>query len=138
MVQDTRHTVLVTGSKGQLGSAIAKLTAGSSFDFIFADREELDIAEKSDVDNFFKNNKIDGCVNCAAYTAVDEAEDNKEQAQKINVEGVKNLSLACGENGATLVNISTDYVFDGRKNNPYTEDDLPNPLSVYGKTKLDG
>ena len=122
--------LLISGSKGQLGTCLSKLLP----DAICADVDVLDITDLDGVCKFVEENSIDTIINCAAYTAVDKAEDDVEMSEKINVQGIKNLSLT----GAKIIHISTDYVFDGRSNLPYVETDLPNPKSVYGKTKLLG
>ena len=132
-------TVLVTGSDGQLGMCIkdnAELSAESSF--IYANSSTLDITDRDAVFSFFTENKIDYCINCAAYTAVDKAEIEEESAIKINIVGVKNLAEACKKNNTVLIHISTDFVFDGTKNTPYLETNQTNPKGIYGKTKLEG
>ena len=101
---------------------------------VAVDVADLDITDRTAVQAFVKENKVDTIINCAAYTAVDKAEDEPEICRKINVDGVKNLALT----GAKIVHISTDYVFDGRGYRPYVETDETNPVSVYGRTKLDG
>ena len=132
--------VLVTGSNGQLASCIkdrAKQQKG--LHFIYTDYQELNICNVNDVEAFFKTNqKIDYCINCAAYTAVDKAETEVEKAFEINAQGAKNLALVCDEQGAVLIHVSTDFVFDGDKTEPYTETDIPKPISVYGASKLQG
>ncbi len=131
--------ILVTGSNGQLGREIKELSNSTKdINFIFTDIEELDITNPKDVQNFISKNKFDTIINCAAYTAVDKAETDKEKARKINAEAVYYLSKFARENNALLIHISTDFVFDGKKNTPYTEEDKPKPLSIYGKTKLEG
>ena len=122
---------LVVGANGQLGNELRGLLKDSAE---YADRSELDITDRQAVLDFIKPEKYQAVINCAAYTAVDKAEDEEELAQKINVEGPKNLALS----GVPLVHISTDYVFDGQKYTPYKEDDGKNPQSVYGRTKLAG
>ncbi len=132
-------TVLVTGGDGQLALCIkseAKSTEGVKF--IFKNSSELDITSKEKLDTFFSDNIIDYCINCAAYTAVDKAEDNIEKAFKINSEAVRNLAEICKKNKTVLIHISTDFVFDGNKKEAYKENDIPNPQSVYGKSKLKG
>jgi len=132
-------TILVTGSSGQLGESIKEVSKTIlEMRFIFADSKTLDITNKDTVANFFIVNKIDYCINCAAYTAVDKAEQEPEKAQLINVQGAKNLAVVCNKNKTTLLHVSTDFVFDGTKNTPYTEKDTTNPQNVYGKTKLLG
>jgi dTDP-4-dehydrorhamnose reductase len=132
--------ILITGSNGQLGSCIKSLSSNyDGLNFIFTDYQDLDICKKEEVRAFFKSNEhINYCINCAAYTAVDKAEEDKENAFLINALGPKHLALACKENNTTLIQISTDFVFDGNKTAPYTETDVPNPISVYGDTKLKG
>jgi len=133
--------VLVTGANGQLGKCLQDAVRQSSapgYQFLFLDKSQLDISRKELVETFFFANKIDYCVNCAAYTAVDLAETEVEQAFKINSDGVKFLAEECAEQKATLIHISTDYVFDGKSFEPYLPDDKPNPINVYGKSKLEG
>lgn len=130
--------ILVTGAGGQLGSEIKELSKESEDRFFFTDVAELDILSLEAVDCFLKTNAINVVINCAAYTAVDRAEEDLFSADMINNVGVKNIAEACRENDATLVHISTDYVYDGRKHLPYVETDDTNPLSVYGSTKLAG
>lgn len=131
--------ILVTGSNGQLGQELKELSNSTKdISFVFTDIKELDITNPKDVENFLSKNKFDTIINCAAYTAVDKAETDKEKARKINAEAVYHLSKYARENNALLIHISTDFVFDGKKNTPYTEEDKPNPLSIYGKTKLEG
>lgn len=130
--------VLVTGGNGQLGNCIKDLDDGS-LNIIYTDYQELDIYDLNQVKLFFRtHSKIDYCINCAAYTAVDNAEKDEEKAYEINTLGAKNLALACEENNAALIHISTDFVFDGKKQIPYTETDEAHPVSVYGETKLKG
>jgi len=128
--------VLVTGSKGQLGSELKDLVSGENF--YFTDRDILDIADKEAVEKFCKENSIDTIINCAAYTAVDKAEEDVENADRINHLAVKYLAEAAKENGIKLVHVSTDYVFDGENFRPYVESDVTNPNGVYGSTKLAG
>lgn len=130
--------ILVTGASGQLGSEIKELSKGSEDTFFFTDVAELDILSPEAVNGYIKENAVDVVINCAAYTNVDRAEQDLFSADMINNIGVKNIAEACRENGATLIHISTDYVYDGKKHTPYTETDDTNPLSVYGKTKLAG
>lgn len=131
--------ILVTGSKGQLGNELSKLSAGyKQFGFLFTDVEELDITNQSEVRSFFAKNKIDVVVNCASYTAVDKAESEPEQAFKINAEAVKILAATCNDHNCPLIHISTDFVFSGRKYKPYIESDKPDPVSVYADSKFTG
>ncbi len=135
-----QKNVLVTGANGQLGQELNYMVQNTNtpFRFIFTDFEQLDITDKQQVQHFVIENKIEYIINCAAYTAVDNAESDEEVAYKINYEGVKNLAEVVREVGAKLIHISTDYVFDGTSTIPYKEDDICNPLSVYGKSKLKG
>ena len=132
-------TILVTGANGQLGSEIQNLATDiKSFEFIFSDVTTLDITDEVDLSYFFENNKIDYIINCAAYTAVDKAEDNVEICNKINATAIKNLIGFSRENNIKFITISTDYVFNGTNSRPYTEDDKTIPNSVYGSSKLAG
>lgn len=138
MALTTMNNILVTGSNGQLGSEIKELSEAYNYNFIFTDRDKLDISNKNAVKEFIKNNHINIILNCAAYTAVDKAEDDVVNADAINHLAVKYLAEVSKENKIKLVHVSTDYVFDGTNHKPYTEDDITNPNGVYGKTKLDG
>lgn len=132
-------TVLVTGADGQLGQCIQNITHQfPSLDFLFADRNTLDITVANDVLDFFETHAIDWCINCAGYTAVDNAENDQENAYKVNSIGAKNMAQACQKNDVKMVHISTDFVFDGLKTTPYTELDKTNPVNVYGESKLKG
>ena len=131
-------TILVTGGNGQLGSALRLASARSSHRYIFTDIDELDITSKEAVEEFFSKHQIEVIINCAAYTAVDMAEENKELADKINHKAVAILAEVCADNSATLIHISTDYIFDGNATTPYKEDVAPAPQSIYGRTKLLG
>ena len=122
--------ILVTGCNGQLGNEIKLLIP----DAVFTDADILDITDEVAVNAFIKENSIDTIINCAAYTAVDKAEDDADLAKKVNEDGPKNLA----KTGCKIIHISTDYVFDGSNCRPYTPDDKTNPISVYGKTKLNG
>lgn len=130
--------ILVTGANGQLGNSLRDIAAGSNNRYIFTDVNELDITDRDAVNYFIKKHTIDVIINCAAYTNVDKAEEDKNSAELINNQAVKNLALAAKENNATLIHISTDYVFSGIGNTPCTEEQPTAPLGVYGKTKLDG
>ena len=131
--------VLVTGANGQLGQAIQSISGNyPQIDFVFCASSDLDITQKERCIEAFTKFNPDFCINAAAYTAVDKAESEPEKANLINVIGAKNLAEVCKETNATLLHVSTDFVFDGRKTTPYTETDLPNPTGVYGQTKLDG
>ena len=131
--------VLVTGALGQLGQAIQFIASDyDGIEFIFTSYDSLDITDAEKVNHFFETNKIDYCINAAAYTAVDKAETETSDAELINVVGAKNLAIACQKYKVTLLHVSTDFVFDGTASAPYLETDNPNPVNVYGQTKLDG
>ncbi len=131
--------ILVTGSKGQLGNEM-QIIAKKEFDFIyfFTDVDELDITNVDAIDNFVAGNKIDYIVNCAAYTAVDKAETDFEVCYKINAQAVKNIAEVAKKHNLKVIHVSTDYVFNGENFKPYTEEDKVCPVSVYGKSKLEG
>ena len=133
-------TILVTGGNGQLASCIKDVEKQyDDLNIIYTDHLELDIGELNQIQTFFKSNpQIDYCINCAAYTAVDKAETEAEKAFEINATGAKNLAQVCNDHDAILIHVSTDFVFDGEKNEPYTETDVANPISVYGASKLQG
>lgn len=131
--------ILVTGAYGQLGNEVRILSANyPEYNFMFTDVDSLDITDKNELIDFVTGNDIRYIINCAAYTAVDKAEDDTELCEKINAAAVKNLGLAAAEAGAGIIHVSTDYVFDGTSCRPYTEDMPTKPCSVYGKTKLKG
>lgn len=131
--------LLVTGANGQLGNEMRLVLANrKDIDTLFTDIAELDITDSSAVETFVAENGITHIVNCAAYTAVDKAEDDEPTAVKVNVDAVRNLAAAARKNGAKLIHISTDYVFDGTSYKPYTEDMPVCPTNVYGRTKLAG
>ena len=130
--------VLVTGSNGQLGSDIKELSIDYKYNFYFTDRDTLDISNPHAITEFVNNNNINTIINCAAYTAVDKAESDIENADKINHLAVKYLAQISKEKNIKLIHISTDYVFDGTNHMPYVETDITNPNGVYGQTKLDG
>lgn len=136
--------VLVTGANGQLGQSLHYIAHNyPQIEFVFCDSKALDITQKTTIETVFKANNPDFCINTAAYTAVDKAETESEKAYEINVSGVKNLAEVCQTYNTKLIHISTDFVFDGSldKNQTirgYKEDDIPNPKSSYGQTKLAG
>jgi len=132
--------VLVTGANGQLGKTLQKLYKENedNIKFTFATKKELDITDAQQIQKYFSNNKVDYCINCAAFTNVEQAEKTPDIALSINAEAVKNLAKACKKVNTILIHISTDYVFDGEKESPYTELDPPNPINEYGKSKLLG
>lgn len=131
--------ILITGANGQLGNEMRDLSAGHPrHTYFFTDMHELDICDAEAVHAFVSNHAIDLIVNCAAYTAVDKAEDNPDLCDTLNHLAPAHLADAAEACGAALIHISTDYVFDGTAYVPYTEDALPCPNSVYGRTKLAG
>jgi dTDP-4-dehydrorhamnose reductase len=131
--------VLITGSNGQLGSEIKEIaTKYSKLDFIFKDLPELDICNFEALQAFIMDNNINAIINCAAYTAVDKAEEDAEIAEKVNSKGVINIVNALQTVNGKLIHISTDYVFDGDHFLPYKETDPVSPIGVYGKTKRAG
>jgi len=130
--------ILVTGSNGQVGSELQSLSKNYDYHFFFTDRTTLDITNKEEIENFTKVNSIDVIINAAAYTAVDTAEDDKENADRVNHLATKYLAEISKEKSIKLIHISTDYVFDGKNFRPYSEDDTTNPNGVYGATKLEG
>lgn len=131
--------VMVTGSNGQIGiSLINKLKNRSDIELFAFNKTQLNITKAEHVFSTVNGIKPDVIINAAAYTAVDKAEEESELCYKINFDGAKYLAQAAQKVDALLIHISTDYVFDGCKSAPYTEDDLPNPLSIYGKSKLAG
>ena len=131
--------ILITGCNGQLGNEIQLLEKDYPQHVWFnTDVQELDISNQLAVEQFVAENKIDGIVNCAAYTAVDKAEDNKELCTTLNMVAPAYLAAAVEKRGGWMIQISTDYVFDGTKHTPYVESDTPSPDSVYGSTKLAG
>lgn len=123
--------ILVTGANGQLGNELRLLLKDKA---VYVDKDELDITNAKDVAKFCDMKKFALIINCAAYTAVDKAESDKELAELINVKGPKNLA----QTGIAIIHISTDYVFDGNNHKPYIETDITNPQSVYGRTKANG
>ncbi|MEI6554028.1 MAG: dTDP-4-dehydrorhamnose reductase [Paludibacter sp.] len=132
-------TILITGSKGQLGNEMQQAAVRyPQFNYIYTDVDELDICDKTALNAFVKANSVDFIVNCAAYTAVDKAEDDVELCYKINSDAVRNIGEVATSNGIKVVHVSTDYVFDGTNHIPYTENQEVCPATVYGKSKLAG
>jgi len=131
--------ILVTGSNGQLGQAIQKIAPKySEFTFVFLTSVELDITDLDSCQKAFSTYQPAYCINTAAYTAVDKAESEEKSAYAVNTTGAQNLALVAKDYNAVLIHISTDFVFDGSKNEPYLETDATNPISIYGLTKLKG
>ena len=130
--------VLVTGANGMLGQDLCPILEDAGYEVIETDINNLDITNAEATAAFIKQEAPEIVVHCAAYTNVDKAEEDLKNAELINVTGTENIAKACAEAGAIMVYISTDYVFDGTKNSPYTPDDKPNPINNYGLTKLKG
>ena len=130
---------LVTGGNGQLAQCLKNVVKNNDELHVdFQDLPYLDINDKQQLESYFLKNEFDYCINCAAYTAVDLAEEQSDLAYAVNAEGPKYLAEVCQKHQVTLIHISTDFVFDGQKRIPYLETDAPNPLSVYGASKLQG
>lgn len=132
--------VLVTGANGQLGKTLKELFFKNSdgVNFTFVTRSELDISNREHLKDYFAKDTFDYCINCAAYTNVEQAEESIEEAFRINDEAVGYLAECCSQTNTTLIHISTDYVFDGKKEKPYLETDATNPINQYGSSKLAG
>jgi dTDP-4-dehydrorhamnose reductase len=135
----TKITILIIGANGQLGQCFRQLAAGyPAWQFLYIDIDELDITNRRSVFSFFEKNAVHWCINCAAYAAVDKAESTPALARKVNVAGAKNLADAAARQGIPIIHFSTDYVYHGRQNVPFREDDPVNPKGVYARTKLAG
>ena len=130
--------ILITGAKGQLGYDFQRLFDEIDEKYIATDRDDLDITDIEKVRQFVKDKNITLIINCAAYNNVDKAEDEPELCKKLNTYAPRDLAIVAKEIGADYITYSTDFVFDGKKKVPYTEENIPNPLSVYGKSKYDG
>ena len=130
--------ILVTGANGQLGREMQRLSAVSPNNYTFTDVAELNVTDAGAVRQAVAQTRAEVIVNCAAYTNVERAEEDEEAADRLNRGAAENLARAAEENGATLIHVSTDYVFDGTAHLPYTEDAPTAPLGVYGRTKLAG
>lgn len=132
-------TIIVTGANGQLGNSVRQWAEKyPQYIFVYTDIDTLDICDATAVKSFVKEKGADYIINCAAYTAVDKAEDDETLCARINQEAVQNLGEAAQEVGAKVIHVSTDYVFDGTNHVPYVETDATCPASVYGRTKLAG
>jgi dTDP-4-dehydrorhamnose reductase len=132
--------ILVTGKNGQLGKSIHTIVTNNeqTDEFVFVGREELDLSSTDSITSYFNHNNFDIIINCAAHTAVDKAEEEAVLANQINHLAVAQLALIAKTQQAKLIHVSTDYVFDGESDKPYTEADVTNPINIYGKTKLAG
>lgn len=138
-MMEIKKKILVTGSNGQLGKELQKVAASfPQFEFLFLSREDMPIHHFELVSNSFKTGLFHYCINCAAYTAVDKAEVEKDLAFQVNAEAVGVLAAICAEHNCRFLHISTDYVFDGSSRTPYNEDDPTNPQSIYGFSKREG
>ena len=131
--------ILVTGANGQLGKSIQKIAPDySELQLVFKNSKFLDITVSSEIDAILSEQKYDYCINCAAYTNVEKAEEEPNKAFLVNAEAVKNLAEACKRHRVIFIHISTDYVFDGETGIPYLTTDLPKPINIYGASKLKG
>lgn len=130
--------ILVTGSKGQLGSELVKQLNNSHYEYKGADINDFDITKREETISFITRVKPTLVIHCAGYTLVDKSEDNKDICMAVNYEGTRNIVQACKETNAKLIFITTDYIFDGKKLTPYEIDDTPNPLNFYGMAKMLG
>lgn len=132
------NRIAVLGSNGQLGKTIKWITRNADDSFIFLSKQEVDITDKNSLILAFNQLNLDYCINCAAYTNVEIAEKDAETAFLINAKGAKNIAEVCRSYNVRLIHVSTDYVFDGTKDTPYTTLDITNPINQYGKSKLQG
>ena len=130
--------VLVTGGKGQLGSELHKISTNYNFEWLFTNRQSFNLSDQDNIDVYLDICKPNIIINCAAYTAVDNAEDDFELTNIINHKSVKFIAKWCNDNNCKLLHISTDYVYNGNSKTPYNEEDQTDPLNNYGKTKLLG
>lgn len=130
--------ILITGAQGQVGKELTTLAKDEGYDVLAAGRTELDITQTENVEEYIHHSQPDIVINAAAYTAVDNAENEQDLANSINYYGAKNIAISCNKHNIPLFHISTDYVFDGTKTEPYNEDDQTSPLGVYGNSKWQG
>ncbi len=130
--------ILVTGSNGQLGSELQTLASSFEAEFHFTDVTTLDILDKEKINSLFEEHHFDFCINCAAYTAVDKAEEDVDMARKINRNGPRNLAEICQKNKSTFIHVSSDYVYHNQVNRPMVETDPTTPKGIYALTKLEG
>jgi len=133
-----KYNILITGSNGQLGSELKELSNEYNYNFLFTDRENLDITNKSAIDSFIAKNSINVIINCAAFTAVDKAQESVSEAYNLNHLAVEYLAQIAKKNGIKLIHISTDYLFNGKTYKPYKEIDRVDPINIYGDSKLKG
>jgi dTDP-4-dehydrorhamnose reductase len=130
--------VFVTGAGGQLGQSLQRLSKSFNLNIEFKGSSELDITNSEALTSYFDSHKPEVLINCAAYTAVDQAEKDQENAERLNSKAPETLATLCAENHCQFIHISTDYVFDGKNHRPYLETDPVMPTGVYGKTKMEG
>lgn len=130
--------ILITGAQGQVGKELTQAANKKGFDVIAAGRTELDITRAQNVESYISQHQPDIVINAAAFTAVDKAENKQDLAFAINRDGAINIAAACKKQNIPLLHISTDYVFDGTKSEPYSEHDLVSPLGIYGESKWQG
>ena len=132
------RSILVTGADGQVGNELRQLRSLPGYNFIFGNRQQLPIDDENLLESVFAKHRPDYCINCAGYTAVDQAEKEKAQAFLVNSRGAGHLSALSSKFNTAFVHISTDYVFDGKASIPYRETDATNPINAYGESKLEG
>lgn len=130
--------VLVTGYNGQLGFDVIRELNSRSVECRGVDRDDFDITNRDETVGYICNYKPDAVIHCAAYTAVDRAEDDEENCRRVNVDGTENIAIACEKIGAKMLYVSTDYVYGGAGDTPFEPSDMTDPKNVYGRTKLDG
>ena len=130
--------IIVTGAAGQLGGDVCRILKEKSIPHKGIDKDDVDITSEKAVGDYFEKNAFDVLIHCAAYTAVDKAESEKELCFAINAAGTENLARVCRDKGAAIIYVSTDYVFSGEGDTPFETDDEKGPLSVYGESKLEG
>lgn len=130
--------ILVTGANGQLGGDVCEILKSKGLDFLATDADTLDLTDSAAVERFFSSNNLSAVIHCAAYTAVDKAEENAIDCLKVNSQATETIAYLCGKKDIALIYISTDYVFSGKGEKPFETDDLKAPLSIYGKTKYLG
>lgn len=130
--------IIVTGAKGQLGGDVCDLLSKQNSEYMGIDIADLDITNEKAVEDFFENTRADALIHCAAYVAVDKAEDEREICFKVNEDGTRNLAKACKKHGIKMLYVSTDYVFSGEGDTPFLPDDEKGPLGAYGLSKLKG
>jgi dTDP-4-dehydrorhamnose reductase len=133
----TMNTILITGANGQVGQEFQAIAANyPQFHFLFTGRKEMDICNPEAVEDFLHEHRVDVCINCAAYTAVDKAESEEAEAMRQNLDGTRILAAFCEMQGIPLIHLSTDYVYHTMQNTPFKESDRPNPQGVYAKSKF--